>query len=406
MLSVARHASVADIPDWDAVHGPRGLYLAAWWVRDTERMFADEARPTYLTVRDGARLIAATVCWTITRPQVVLPPLESSRLFARWSAEGDKLTKTSVAPSAGTELYPYTICGQPRGYVNGLHARAELEPAVRHDALVRLLEAAEEVARAAGSRLLLVPFLELDDAATAHAAAPAFEPTYGMTDCYLAPVSSIEAYLASFRSHRRRTIAQEIKYFAREGLHLEVRRLSDVLDLATELFIGAEKYGRDADRVYAAKEIADAAEHFDDKTRMYCAVQDGAIVAMAYFVRHEGVCYGRRFAHVPEASKRAALYPNLAYYAPIREAAGDGVHEIHYSGGSIEAKYLRGCKLRPRWNLVLPLADWDEPTRATMRACGRSLLDAERAQLGDCAPAEQIDEEIGLSRAIDLGLTR
>ena len=406
MLSVARHASVAEIPEWDALRSPPNMYLASWWLRDSEQIFAEATR-TYLAVRDGERVIAATVCWTIPRPQLVLPPLESSRLFARWSAEGEKLTKTNVAPFPETELYPYTICGQPRGYVNALRVRGDLAPEARRDALARLFGAAEQVARDAGSKLLLVPYLELDDVALARAAAPRLEPAYGMTDCYLAPVPSMDEYLASFRSHRRQRIVQDLRRFDQEGLRIEVRRLSTVVERATELFVGGTaKYGWTADQVYAGQEVTTAAEHFDDKTRIFCALRGDNVVGMAYVVREQGVYFARRVGVVPEEGKRGALYLNLVYYAPIREAAGDGVHEIHYGGGSIEVKYRRGCKLRPRWNLVLPLGDWDEATRATMRACGDSMLEVDRGLLAGAAPADEIEEALGVPRARALGITR
>lgn len=406
MVEAVLYPSVGDIPEWDEVCAPTTMQTAAWWLRDSEEIFAESMRPTYVVVREGDRTLGATSCWTVPRPGVVAPPLEASRLFSRWELADKQLAKTYAATFPPEALYPFTICGAPRGHAGSWIVRPELDGAARTRVLAKLLGEAEDQARRAGAKLVVVPYLGLDDAVAALAAEPRLVAGYAIADAYLSPVPAFDEYLASFARHRRKRILEDVKRFEQEGLRSEVRPLSAVAERTAELIVGATKFGMTASQVYGRKDLALVAERGDARSRVFCALRGDEIVGVTYCICEHGVYYARSVGVDPNLDKRGALYFNTSYYAPIRHAAQDGVREIHYGGGSLEVKYRRGCRFRPRWNLVLPLVEWDEATRELLRGCGESLLATDRATLGALEPSEPIDEILGVARAPAALVTR
>jgi predicted N-acyltransferase len=399
MLEVSLHASVDAIAEWDEIRPGGDLYTSSWWLRDSERIFADALGATYVVVRDDNRVAAAAACWTVPRAGIVLPPLEPSRLFAHWQVTEGRLVKSVVTPLSDDEAFPYTICGSPRGYEGRLLIRPELMGMKRREVVACLFSAVEQVARRAGARLVFVPYLDLGDTADALAGSEHLLAGYGMTDAYLSPVPSFDSFLASFNASRRRQIARDIKDFEAEGLRIELRRLSEIPS-AADLVVGwREKFGWRAAEDYDRKALAVAAQFGDDKTRMFCAMHDDVLVGFEYIVCYEEAYYTLAVAADPERASRGALYFNMNFYAPIRHAAVDHVKRIHFGGGSLDVKYRRGCAFMPRWNLALPLVAWSNEARALMRSSSESMLDADRAQLAKCVEPDQLDEVLGVSHA-------
>jgi hypothetical protein len=141
----------------------------------------------------------------------------------------------------------------------------------------------------------------------------------------------------------------ELRALAARGVRIVERPLRDEeLELARLRGNLIGKYGGPPDLDREARGLAALRAAFgDDDLRVFEAGRAGKTLCFGLFVRDgshwTGLMTGSDYAD-PDSS---LTYFATFFYQPAAAAPGHGIDRISYGIGSLEAKRLRGCTLRP-----------------------------------------------------------
>jgi uncharacterized protein len=170
------------------------------------------------------------------------------------------------------------------------------------------------------------------------------------------PEGGWEPWLASMRSRYRLRIQRDVARFDAAGY--TVRRVPlaacahRLPPLAVEL---AAKLGYDPSPDRFAAEFSRYLDAAGEAARVVlCEDADGALVGFCmYFVWGDSIYLRWSAFDYPRLSGRNAEYFNICYYRQIQLAGEIGARKMHAGKKAIEAKVLRGARLRPLWLLDL-----------------------------------------------------
>ena len=367
-MNVTRHRSLDEVPDWDEVGAPPGFYTSAAWLR----MF-EVAKPTYIAIRDGARLVAALPCWLIPRPGDLSAAVGARCQPAEVSRIVTDLSGATPIPVPLESLYPHLSTAVPLGSWNPLLVRPSLTPEARREAIATLVAAVRQLGRELGARTTTISFVPRPDLEAILAAAP----------------ESKVAFAASYASMElrddlweRRCVKSDLKGFAAAGLSTVIRRLSEVVEPAAGMLVEHErKYGvevsHDAMRGFLQRMIA----LHDARTRVACVTRGSDVVALCLHLLDRTKYYTRIAAAQAGLPKSAGVIFHCMFYAPIRLAAEDGVTAMDLGGAAIEGKVKRGAIVRTLWTAVLPGEPWPDAASRHLVTCSRARLASDLAEL-------------------------
>lgn len=348
-LTVTLHRSIAEIgaTDWDRLAGD-AFYVSYAWLRqfEGEERLYEGLEPTYVRVAQGENVVGLAPCFTGAKPGSL--PFGNNP-HRRYLAGGG-----GPPPFSEESLYPVTLCDAPVGFSNRLLVRHDLAPADRQAVVSRLVEEVMAVARERAANFVAFGFLPVHDAEQICTARPELVPIFCHAEAILAVEGGFEGYLARFSHSRRRNVRVEVRRFEAEGLRFLRPSFADALPQFVPLFVAHEKeYGNVYDPAFVAKTLGRVEKAFANRWRVIAAMRGDEMVAASVSVLHDGVYYGRFWGvDRARAPKKAALYFNCNYYEPIRAAAEEGVHTLHFGAGTVDAKVAHGCDPRSLWTVV------------------------------------------------------
>ena len=374
------HPRLDEIPEWNQVARGGGLYSSSAFLR-----YAERGGERYLAVRDGGRAVAVAACCLGEARGALHGPSDPWWLFDRPAPD----------PELEAALYPVLFCGSVRGHSGPLLLD---EPR----ALGRLVAAVREEAARRGARAIAFGFLPPDDARALRAVDPRLRPVFALGEAVLDPVASFAGYLAALGGHQRKRARSEMRRFA-ALMRFERRRLSEVIGPLAELFPRwAAKFGHRLTPELIRRTFEKMVEvGLDGQTRCYLAWQGDLLAGLSLCVRHGDTYYARNFVAHPDAPREAALYFNLNFFEPVRQAEEEGVRAIHYAENSLEPKVQRGCRVRPLW-FVLDAPALAPGEQERLRAASRARLERAAAELRPYRGAEEVRAELALDGAAEL----
>lgn len=374
---------LAELPEWDEIADRAGgFYSTQKWLG----LYAGSGT-RYLVVRRAGQTLAVLPCVVAARAGA-LPPLTDPA-----SLLGDH-----AAPALRDSLYPQLHCGMYRGYSNRLLICPALEPALRAAVIARLLEAARELARREGAKLVVFGYLPASAVRELVAIDGRLAPVFAASELAFDNITTFDAYLERVNSHRKNAIRREMRRFAEHGMRIEQRRLVDVVDQVSDV---VARHEAKFDPSVTQQEIREAFEEwighgYSEISRIFCAYQGDQLVGASVYVVHGATYYARDAAVLPEAPRQAAVYFNISVYHAIAAAAAEGIHRIHGGIGTFGAKVEKGATPTPLWFVFDP-GDWDPAALAAMRAAATARLTAEAAELRKHRPDDEVERRLDLA---------
>jgi predicted N-acyltransferase len=259
------------------------------------------------------------------------------------------------APMGGAKL---CLAGSAGAYANFLEVGAAIRGAVAARVATALVEQVLVVARDAGCRHVLLPYLdeaqslwlhEYDTMATARS----------VRHKAVLPVDwdSFDDYLGWLPSHRRRRVRHERRVFERSGIDVREARLVDVAAKLAPLLTQTEnRYGRDVNREQMEFYLLMLGMHMEGDSFTLVAYRNERPVAFSLALLCSDRWVMRSWGCDYASVGREGFYFNLVYYEPIVRAIERGARLIDFGVGALEAKTLRGCRLEPLWTILVPPA--------------------------------------------------
>ncbi|MFF9818672.1 GNAT family N-acetyltransferase [Streptomyces sp. NPDC014006] len=347
VLAVER---AADLPraGWDALAGPADIFLTCRWLDVVEATVG--VPMAYLWIeRDGepvaclaTALATSAVPWALGRPDVVL------RNSAEAGLPGAAGFLADLAGDPTTELMPTLLAG---GRHVG-HTRILQGHRTTRDDLVRLVGAAETLARRSGAATVCFLYLDAageDDRRLADVLAERGyrSHTSGRHSRLRVPEDGYDGYLTALPRKRRVSVAAERRRIRQSGIDVSVESLDEV-DLARCAELEAEllgKYGITWAPDQSLPQLRQVRDCFGDDAFAVVARAEGSLRAFGLILRRGDHWYARQTGYDYAYQRRTGLplYFELLYYRLVEEAAAAGVSTIHYGLGSTETKRSRGC---------------------------------------------------------------
>ena len=316
MLTARFHAALdeVDAAAWDALAGTANPFVRHAFLAGMERCGCIRAdwgwQPHHLTIRDGARLLAA------------------APLYLKGNSHGEYVFDWGWAHAwerAGGEYYPKLLCGVPYSPIPGprlLTPGGTDAPALRRT----LAEAIVEETRRLGLSSAHVNFLcedQLD----------------GFADPWLAREDTqyhwhnrgyrdFDDFLAALRHKKRKNIRHERRQVREAGVDCAMLGGSQ-LDDADWLMVHALYQATfDEKGNHAALSLGffrHLAATLGDDVQVALARRDGEILAMALFLQGGDTLYGRYWGALEEVP---GLHFELCYYQGIEHAIGRGLARV------------------------------------------------------------------------------
>jgi hypothetical protein len=247
------------------------------------------------------------------------------------------------------------LIGPPGGYqAHLLHSvddrRVTLE-------LVERLRAAARDTPAGGNAACVAMYLSSREVLRLHEAGVTAPPVLLEPDVWFdLPPGGWEGWLESLKGTVRHRVRRDVAHFDAMGYTVRRQALPDCLDRLPPLAVQlALKLGYDPTPARFAAEFGDYAQAMGDMAQVVlCETADGVLTGFCMYVVWGDTVYLRWSAFdYPKLSGNGAEYFNLGYYQQIHLAAEAGAGRLHAGKKAIEAKVLRGGRLRPLWLLDL-----------------------------------------------------
>lgn len=383
-MDVTIHTTVDEISSWDEVSAPAGFYSSAGWLR-----LVHQPGTHYIAVKEADTVLGVVSCFLARGPGIL--PAYSDPAHLLLGVPDDRRIPDDL-------LYPVLFCGAVRGYSSRLLIRERLDDTTRTQVLGHVLAAVRDVGQREGARLIAFGYLPAAEAKQLVDIDGRLRAIFAESECVAGPVVSFDDYLAEMRSNRRSQIKKQLRRFADGGLRIDRRRLPEVMLPLADLIAGHESHHGSP---CTGQEVLDdfhlrISLGLEDKIRVFCAWQGDALVAGTLFFVHGRTYYSREFAGNFQTPPEVGVYFNCTFYEPMRAAFEQGMSEIHYGLGAVDAKVRRGCRLNPLCFVLDPSRAWTAEASAVLVAAARSRLDAEAAIL------RQYRDEPGLRHELEI----
>jgi hypothetical protein len=315
---------------WDVLAG-RNFYSSAGWLGFCATDFGQES--------------AAAVCRRDGEPVCAVPYVRAdASLFGsyRWH---DILTGAGLpAPQ------PEGILVGPReGYQTHFLGASRATPDELAD-VVRQLRAA------AADHACVAMYVTTDDALALRRAGVATTPVLLEADGWIElPERTWSSWEESLSRNRRKMVQRDVRQFRDAGYRIEQVPLTECWHRLGEIASATQaKYGHDTRPEIELRSLRNHAVCMGDAARTALLyTPEGSLVGFClYYAWQDTVTLrwlGLDYARLAGGRE----YFNLCYYAQIELAAQLGTRWLHAGVKSVDAKAIRGARLRPLWLLDL-----------------------------------------------------
>lgn len=262
----------------------------------------------------------------------------------RWQALTEKLPESRAA------AYPSLTLGT-FGSHHGVRHAAGRDARQRRALMAALPALVQQAARELGCRSHASLYLPESDAAAMAPTAARLGHTpvlLGAEGVRTHPGDSFDDYVERIGSRRRVKLRRELKDYAAAGFRTVVRTGADAIgeDVVDLQVRHRAKYGLPGGAERVRREFAALQEEMGDACVLLGAEQDGRLGGFVLFLRTGDVLCARTAGFLPETR---GCYPALTYHETARWAVEHGIGRVHYGLAAYQAKFARGCELRPRW---------------------------------------------------------
>jgi uncharacterized protein len=344
------------VQDFAGLADPEIIWEDARWCRFTERTDLHEVR--YVELRESGRAVALAPLLITPKPGGLLfydPPRLAGTAGAlaepellepadqqRWAELTASLPAADQYPSVALATF-----GSHHGVAHAPGRTLDQRRAVMA-ALPGLLR---QIATELGCRSVALLYVGEPEAAdvdqsASHAGYAATllgaEGVLELTD------TSWEGYVAGLSRRRRSRLLKEIRDYTAAGLRTVVRTGPDAIndDVVALQVAHRAKHGLPGGEDRVRCDFDAVRDELGESCVVLSAERDGRMAGFILYLRTRETLFGRTAGFAADAR---GCYFALGYHETARWATENGIRRVHYGLAAYEAKFARGCELRPRW---------------------------------------------------------
>jgi hypothetical protein len=332
---------------WDELAGGH-FYSSAAWLGFCAADFGGESAAAVVH-RDGT-------------PVCAVPYVRAdAALFGsyRWH---DILTEAGLPAPAPDGI----LVGPREGYQTHFLGASGTTRAELADVVAQLRAAAADDADPA----CVAMYVTTDDVLALRAAGVTTTPVLLEADGWIeVPDHSWSAWEESLSRNRRKMVRRDVRRFREAGYRIEQVPLTECWSLLGEIASATQaKYGHETRPDIELRSLRNHAVTMGDAARTALLyTPDGSLVGFCLHYVWQDTVSLRWLGLDYDRLTGAQEYFNLCYYAQIERAGELGIRWLHAGVKSVDAKAVRGARLRPLWLLDLTedsvLAGEDEAIR-------------------------------------------
>lgn len=161
-------------------------------------------------------------------------------------------------------------------------------------------------------------------------------------------------YVDSLTKKDRARVRADRRHFREAARSVETRRLSDVVDVMSEVLADHQaSHGAPTSVETMRSLVQGQAEHCDDASRVFSSWSGPRLVAATLTFSSAGMVSSRAYGIRSGLADGACDYFELTYYLPVELALSRGAHALHLGIGTLRTKTRRGASVGLRWACVL-----------------------------------------------------
>ena len=340
MIDIFLLESIAEIDpcEWDEL--AQGDIMASHgWLRLLEETALTRLRCCCLLAREGSVLQAAIFFWR-QRRQDKQTSMDNI-LYGRLSR---------LLGLLGLTVLPAFVVGQISGWRRAILFRGDLSADDRRLLLSRMLPFLEAAAHAERHALCFRGIAPDDAEVADEFSSRNYLCTPDLPVCYLdIEWQAFDGYLRNLRKcHPRteKTIRHEINRFNRSGVTIE--RLEDPAKVCGRLHAVVDSHYRRLNGrpfPFRPEFFGELKSRLGDNVLVYTALRNEQIIGVLVMLRNDREAYLPIIGIDAEDVRKDAIYFNLAFNRPIRDAIEAGLVRIYFGRLVYDTKIRRGCRL-------------------------------------------------------------
>lgn len=343
-LAFALLRSIREIEagEWNRLAG-ENAFAAHGWLMTVEACHRADLEPLYFTLRREGVLIAGAVCYAARRANAEVGSGESldHMIFGRASPVGAVL---------GISFLPALVCGPLLGYGWHLGLEPSLSPAEADAAVHLLLDAMESEAEAQGLQLAFAHVMEMEAHLTERLRHRGYlrsrNVPVGVLDL---PWDSLDAYLGSFPSHRRRQLRREMRRNREAGNEVSLIDVPGELEERLQQLVDENCQKYNGVRFALGNGLlGELKRQFGEQAQVFTIRKSETVMAMCLVLLQGRTGFAVVVGVDAAAPATEYHYFQALFYSPIAQNTA-GLDRLYFGRGIYDAKVSRGCWLAETW---------------------------------------------------------
>jgi len=330
------HPTIRDIDAdaWNQLTAGNAFASHAWLLT-TENCCRSRLEPVYFTLHRDAVLIAASVCYVLTREH------DSENLddifFGRLKP---------YARAAGLSFLPAFVCGPVLGYGWHIGVHPDL-PATGLASLNLLLDAMELEARARRLSLAFPQVLDEEDQLKGVLAARHYLSCVNVPVAVLdLPWPTFDAYFAHLPGRTRHEFRRQINRHRDSGAVTGSTHPATPDDAHLLNLLDGNSLEHNAHRfAFGPAFFSELERNFGPNVRIFTSRKAGVITAVSFMLIDRGIAFVPAVGVDRHLAARDYTYFQITYNGPIAAAIDAGLVRVYYGRGMYQLKLRRGCRL-------------------------------------------------------------
>lgn len=338
-VTVVDTITAVDCGQWDDLAGDTALATYGW-LRTVEECLTIDLTPVYFLLTENQSLRAATVCYRSFRADHIFTL--DHMIFGRLRDTAAELSVTFL---------PALVCSPWAAYGQHFLLGSEDDPETRLRLVATLIDAIEEVASRERLSLCMTNVLRPEFEIFSETGRRHYTSTSLPSLCYLdICYNSFDEYVAHLRSfsrNRARSVQKEQRRCERFGVTIE--KLTEPGAIQDTLHQLADRHWsrhNGSGFHFRPSLFSKVKEYLGDAARIYIAKSDTRVIGFSMVLQKGGVAYGLEVGVEEDQGREGAVYFNLCFYQPIKDAIAEGLRRIYFGRGVPQVKLRRGCQVQ------------------------------------------------------------
>lgn len=345
--------------EWKYLDSDKSIYCSYEWLKSVEGMLGNKS--CYIIAKnENGELVGGVSCYIIDNLNIYafynIPKFFTDKSIfdetKRYCIDKAVLTELYSTLSRNLEeYYPILISCSPYGYKSSFIFSKNIDNITKKKVAEVIIKEFNDLSTKLKVKLSAFLYIEKEEREELYSILNKYNYKCFFTEGNIhLPIrwSSFDNYLNSLNGNRRKKIRKEIETFNKMSFTIKKKGCKifgkETAKLQSNL---QKKYGHGGDISRLKKGYRRITKYLSKYVTNFIIEKDNNIYGVGIFYLKDNKYYAKAAGFDYNLIEGSYAYFNLVFYEPIRDSILNGIKEIDYGIGSVEAKLLRGCIIKP-----------------------------------------------------------